>query len=92
MDFRVLIITAVMIVMDIVFGFAGVIKQGDVQSEKLRNGLWHKAGYVGLIALAFVIQYAAAHAELGFDVPSMMAVCVYEKRKRGVPKCSSSFL
>lgn len=77
MDFHVLLITAVMIVLDIIFGFAGAIKLKDVQSEKLRNGLWHKAGFVGLIALAFVIQYAAQHAELGFDVPSVMAVCVY---------------
>lgn len=77
MDFHVLIITAVMIVLDIVFGFAGAIKMKDVQSEKLRNGLWHKAGFVGLITLAFVIQYAAAHAELGFEMPSVMAVCVY---------------
>ncbi len=77
MDFHVLIITGVMIVLDVVFGFAGAIKQKDVQSSKLRDGLWHKAGFVGLIGLAYVIQYAAAHAELGFEVPSVMAVCVY---------------
>ncbi|MCI9129988.1 MAG: phage holin family protein [Eggerthellaceae bacterium] len=77
MDFHVLLITGVMIVLDVVFGFAGAIKQKDVQSSKLRDGLWHKAGFVGLIALAYVIQYTAQHAELGFDVPSVMAVCVY---------------
>lgn len=77
MDFHVLLITCVMIVLDVVFGFAGAIKQKDVQSSKLRDGLWHKAGFVGLIALAYVIQYAAQHADLGFEVPSVMAVCVY---------------
>ena len=77
MDFHVLLITCVMIVLDVVFGFAGAIKQKDVQSSKLRDGLWHKAGFMGLITLAYVIQYTAQHAELGFDVPSVMAVCVY---------------
>lgn len=77
MDFHVLIITAIMIVLDIVVGFAGAIKQKDVQSEKLRNGLWHKAGFVGLIALAYVIEYTAQYAELGFEVPTVLAVCAY---------------
>ena len=77
MDFNILIITAVMIVLDIVFGFAGAVRCKDVQSSKLRDGLWHKAGFVGLIVLAYVIQYAAAYADLGFEVPSVMAVCVY---------------
>ena len=67
MDYHVLLITAVMIVLDVVFGFAGAIKQKDVQSSKLCDGLWHKAGFVGLIALAHVIQYTAQHAEFCFD-------------------------
>ena len=77
MDYQILLITAVMIVLDIVFGFAGAVKMKDIQSEKLRNGLWHKAGFIGLIVLAYVIQYAAAHADLRFDVPSVLAVCEY---------------
>lgn len=77
MDFHILIVTLVMIVLDIVFGFAGTVKQKDIQSDKLRNGLWHKAGFVGLVFLAYVIQYAAAHADPGFEVPTVLAVCVY---------------
>ncbi len=77
MDFHVLIITAVVIVLDGVFGFAGAIKQKGVQSEKLRNGLWHKAGFIGLIALAYVIECAAMYADLGFEVPTVLAVRAY---------------
>lgn len=77
MDWHVLLITGVMILMDVILGIAGAVKNKDVQSGKLREGLWHKAGFVGLIALAFVVQYAAAYAELGFDVPTVLAVCVY---------------
>lgn len=77
MDFHVLIITAVMIVLDVVVGFAGAVRNKDVQSAKLRDGLWHKAGFVGLIALAYVIQYATLYADLGFEIPTVAAVCVY---------------
>ena len=76
-DFHVPIVTAVMIVLDVVFGFAGAVRNQDVQSANLRDGLWHKAGFVGLIALAYVIQYATLYADLGFEIPTVMAVCVY---------------
>ena len=77
MDFHVLIVTAVMILLDVVVGFAGAVRNKDVQSAKLRDGLWHKAGFVGLIALAYVIQYATLYADLGFEIPTVAAVCVY---------------
>lgn len=77
MDFHVLALIAGVILLDIVFGFAGAVKLRDVRSSKLRNGLWHKAGFVGLIVLAYVVEYAASYADLGFEVPSVLAVCVY---------------
>lgn len=47
MNFHVLIITAVMIVLDVVMGFAAALRNKDMQSAKLRDGLWHKAGSRG---------------------------------------------
>lgn len=77
MNFQVLAITGVLIVLDVVVGFAGAVKRHDVRSSKLRDGLWHKAGFVGLIVLAYLIEYAAGLADLGFEVPTVLAVCVY---------------
>lgn len=74
---EVLAITAALIVLDLIFGFAGAIKNKDVQSEKLRKGLWHKAGFAGLIILAYVLQFTTRFLDLGFDVPAVDAVCVY---------------
>lgn len=75
--FQVPVIAGLMMVLDVVVGFAGAIKYKDVKSNKLRDGLWHKAGFVGLIALAYVIQYAAEYVDLGFEVPTVIAVCAY---------------
>lgn len=77
MDYQIIIVAAIMMVLDVVFGFAEAVRQKDIQSEKLRNGLWHKAGFVGLIVLAYVIEYTAQYADLGFDVPTVLAVCIY---------------
>ena len=78
MDIRILLITALLTVLDVVFGFAGAVKCEDVKSGKLREGLWHKTGYVGLIAVAYILQEAAAYADLGFEAPTVLAyrVCI----------------
>ncbi len=74
---QVPVIAGAMMVLDVCVGFAGAVKRRDVRSGKLRDGLWHKAGFEGLIALAYVIQYAARFVELGFEVPTVVAVCAY---------------
>lgn len=76
-DTEVLIITLIMIVLDLLSGFIGAIKEKNIQSEKLRQGLWHKAGFIGLIVLAYIVQYASIRLDLGFEVPTVLAVCIY---------------
>jgi hypothetical protein len=63
--------------LDILTGFCGALKEGDVSSKKLRNGLWHKAGFAGLIALAVLLVGATQYVDLGIDIPAVEVVCVY---------------
>lgn len=77
MDFSLLAITLILIVFDLVSGFAKAVYQKNVNSEKMREGLWHKSGLIGLIALAYIVQIASEHAELGFDVPTVLAICIF---------------
>lgn len=69
--------TAVMIILDCLSGLAGAAKEGVLSSTKMREGLWHKAGYVLLIALAVVIEIASAHLDLGFEIPLTVSACIY---------------
>ena len=62
---ELLIVTALAIVLDVVTGFAGAIKTGNVMSGKMREGLWHKAGFAGLIVMAFLLEYMLAHIPVG---------------------------
>ncbi|MEC4272969.1 phage holin family protein [Adlercreutzia sp. R25] len=82
----VLIATAAM-VCDICTGFGGAVKKGEVASGKMREGLWHKAGFYGLIILAALYEVAAAFMNLDVasagigvslpELPAVGAVCVY---------------
>lgn len=80
-------IATVMMVLDIISGLAGAAKESVIQSGKMREGLWHKAGYFGLIALAAVYEVATVYinfevAELGIgmtapEIPAVTAVCAF---------------
>lgn len=75
---ELLIVTGIAIVFDILTGVAGAIKTGTLKSGKMREGLWHKCGFVGMIAFAFLLEYAAAHIpDFGITVPAVSVVCVY---------------
>lgn len=54
---------------DVVFGFAGAVKSGTVSSSKMRDGLWHKFGLMGLFALAVGLEAAMGYVDLGFTAP-----------------------
>lgn len=81
------VVAAVMMILDIITGFAGAAKNKAIKSEKMREGLWHKAGFCGLIILAFVYEIATIWIDfemnsLGLDIvipelPAVVAVCVF---------------
>lgn len=74
---QLLIVTFAAMLLDVLTGFAGAVKAGDVRSSKMRDGLWHKAGFVGLIAMAYLLEYGASLTDLGIAVPAVSAVCVF---------------
>lgn len=73
-----LILVAILIAVDLVSGFAAAWAIKNVQSSKLREGLWHKAGYAFVISAAMACEWGAANGlELGFEVPLVIPTCVW---------------
>lgn len=70
-------ITLAFLGFDIITGICGGIKEKAINSTALRDGAWHKAGFIGLIFLAYLLEVASLYVELGFEVPSVAAVCIY---------------
>ena len=70
-------IALVFILFDIFTGIAGGVKEKALNSTALREGLWHKSGFIGLIVLAYILEVATLYIDLGFELPSVVAVCIY---------------
>lgn len=76
-DPTVVTIALVLMGMDILLGLAGAVKDHSVQSSRMREGLWHKAGSIGLIVLAYILEVAVDHVDLGIVFPGVVVVCAY---------------
>lgn len=82
-----MLIAVIMMALDIIFGFAGACKNNDIRSDKMREGLWHKAGFCGLIILAFAYEVASSWVNFEADLtgigitmpvlPAVTAICLF---------------
>lgn len=66
------------IVLDVCSGIAAAYARREVESPKLREGLWHKAGYVFVLFCSILIEWAMNEGmDLGFNLPLVMPVCCW---------------
>lgn len=72
-----ILVACVMMVFDIISGFLNAVKNRNVQSLKMREGLWHKCGFLLIISLSFGIEYAERFIDLGFSIPLVIPICSY---------------
>ena len=76
-NWYIIIATLLFIVFDFVSGFVQAVANKNVQSEKLRQGLFHKCGFVFAIVFGILCEWAMSFVDLGFDVPIAITICVY---------------
>lgn len=66
------------IILDIISGVTAAYARHEVESPKLRQGLWHKSGYVFVVFCAIIIEWAMTKGmDLGFNLPLVMPICVW---------------
>lgn len=67
----------VMMVFDIITGFMAAWKNKDIQSTKMREGLFHKGTLILLIILAWLCELFVMHVpDLGITIPLVIPACV----------------
>ena len=67
----------VMMVFDIATGFMAAWKNKDIQSTKIREGLFHKGALILLITLAWLCELFVMHVpDLGITIPLVIPTCV----------------
>ena len=66
------------IILDIFSGVAAAYARREIESPKLRQGLWHKTGYVFVLFCCVIIEWAMNNGmDLGFNLPLVTPICVW---------------
>lgn len=76
-DWHVFVVVVAFIVMDVVTGIAQAAKNKELDSSKMRDGLFHKIGFMFAVVLACLCEYAMAWLDLGFSIPMIGGVCAF---------------
>ena len=72
-----IVIALLMMMLDIASGFAGACVRHDVQSSKMRDGIWHKAMLIIIIAASYILNVGFGHIKsTNLSIPSVETVCV----------------
>ena len=67
-----------LMVLDILLGYAAAVKGKYVKSTKMREGLWHKTGEMGIIAVGDVLDgMLLGGIDMPFTAPVTTAMIVY---------------
>ena len=70
-------VCGIMIAMDVAAGVLSAATRGELNTTKLRHGLFHKLGLVLTYALAVALEYACDVLPLGIDMPLVIPVAAY---------------
>lgn len=61
---------------DYVTGVVNAIMQGELSSEKMRQGLGRKFAYLAVICVALIVEYGSDYINLGIELPVFIPVCI----------------
>lgn len=77
-NWSVIVVTLFFVIFDYVTGVIQAVCNKDVQSSRMREGLFHKGAFVLVIILAIACEVAmGAIPEIGFTLPLVVPVCSY---------------
>lgn len=77
MNWNIVAIVAAFIVMDLVTGIMQAVANKSLDSTKMRSGGWHKCGFIMVIILAALVEWAMQFVNLGFTLPLFVPACVF---------------
>lgn len=74
--FIIIYITLLWIVLDIVSGTIKAIKLHELDSTKMREGIFNKIGYVLCITVGVGIDYTMMYVNIGYEIPILEGICI----------------
>lgn len=68
-------IVFLLVLIDYITGVVNAITNGELSSERMRQGLGHKFSYLAIICVALIVEYGSDYINLGVELPVFMPVC-----------------
>lgn len=76
-NLTVVIITFIFIALDVISGLVQACVNKCVDSTKMKQGLYHKCGFVLAMCLGYVCEWSIGYIDLGFTIPIATPVCAF---------------
>ena len=71
-----LVAAVTMMALDMLSGFLAAVHNREVESKKMREGLFHKASLLLVVTLAYLLEVYSTHVEgMGFQIPLFVPAC-----------------
>lgn len=75
---KIILVALVFNGLDLITGIVGALRNGEqIKSNKLRDGLFKKVGFIFCYALGIAINYSETFLTLPFDVDLVPVICTY---------------
>lgn len=75
---KIILVALVFNGLDLITGIVGALRNGDnIKSNKLRDGLFKKVGFIFCYTLGIAINYAGTFLTLPFAVDLVPVICSY---------------
>lgn len=75
---KIILVALVFNGLDIITGIIGAIRDGEqIKSNKLRDGLFKKVGFIFCYILGIAINYAETYLTLPFGIDLVPVICTY---------------
>lgn len=76
-DYHAYIVVLVAVALDFLSGVAKGAMSGNLDSNVMREGLYHKFAYALVLAAAALLEYGSTVLDLGYTVPIVLPACAY---------------
>ena len=68
-------IVFLLVLIDYITGVVNAVMQGELSSERMREGLGHKFAYLMIICVALIVEYGSAYIDFGLELPVFIPAC-----------------
>lgn len=73
----IICLTLGFILLDVITGFTQAVVNKCVDSTKMKQGLWHKCGFLLAIIFGWLCEFSMIYIDLGFTLPIQNSVCLF---------------